>query len=1041
MIYGSSRITQLVSVAVPGAAIGPTGLTGPTGPTGSTGSIGNTGPDGVTGSGITGATYSGSTVTFLGNGKTFEFSGLQGAAGVSTGNQFVSFIDLGINSEIDISSDYVYNQSQVSYGGTAQFKSLTLTGQVPVPIVSGDFVGITSNNFTVTLYGATVLDANIPFGNTGEILYINSDAGFGLSPLKAAAAPGTKWVPSERQLIINQTFSREAIYSNKNWYSSSTIWSLPANYNPTLVYYQGITGGTYGTSLIENKISPQFVWNNTTNEFNIPVDSSGIALTPSIIVGFTSGATMERISFLQHSGISQANIYAPQNLSLDNIGSCCLCKSDGSQTVCLDYVSRLYCDSVSGLFSTSSCINRTGASGSGCYFEGACCTYDPITDSTRCVNTTAEKCTEFGGLFNEGESCNRVWNGNVLFECPSNICTTGTRQIGRCCVEGRCYNLSEQDCNSIYNSKFFSGSTCTSEEGDPICCSQTVELDGACCSGQNCVVKSASQCAADNGIFQGSGVPCSSTTCCGYTYNDPYFIGDEANSCKALGQNQTYSCLKVGDKIGGGYFVGFVGMPNPCDPYVNPSLAHGEPLECLIYPRGQFANFPYWPYKNCKGGNGTDNTGTIDYFARTYPGILPIASRRNKCFAKAGVPFVQQAYNLNGVTWPSEILFEGGTNYTPNRGLYSYSLVGSGLAVEYFDEGDNLYKYLASKVYGDTDIHILWALIVAPEDVEISSGVGEVGGGSRLLSWGMMQGCHIADENGVPVHVVNEEIPTYPVDGLLTTRLHDSFSVNNPSYWFRSTTTDPNAYRRFSFGNGSAWESSVSEQTITTDIEAFRLAYENMWSTKNPLTSAIRQISNINETGSYGHNDWYIPSIIELNYVYNNLPELNAALAINDAQIIGGSEYWSSTSVSRLQTWSAFDPYDKDQYVLENIDPNIEPYLSNNRITSENSYGLSEDDAYKFTMAVANGQKMLTQVFNGLSTTDGMMLSRNRNARVANLRPVRRIPLVVTCKNFYYTESILDFTISNNCSSCLDIKANLCDQHLDGPERCPGCPV
>ena len=305
----------------------------------------------------------------------------------------------------------------------------------------------------------------------------------------------------------------------------------------------------------------------------------------------------------------------------------------------------------------------------------------------------------------------------------------------------------------------------------------------------------------------------------------------------------------------------------------------------------------------------------------------------------------------------------------------------------------------------------------------------------------MMQGCHLADEDGTPLEVVNEEIPTYPVDGLLTTRLHDSYSLNNPSYWFRSTTTDPNAYKRFSFGNGPAWDSTVSEDAITTDIEAFRLAYQNMWSNKNPLTSAIRQISDINATNSYGHNDWYIPSIIELNYVYNNLPELNASLALNDAQIIGGTEYWSSTSVSRLQSWSVFDPYDKDQYNLENIDPNIEPYLSNNRITSENSYGLSEDDAYKFTMAVANGQKMLTQVFNGSPSTDGMMNSRNRNARVANLRPVRRIPLVVTCKNFYYTSSILDFSISNNCSSCLDIKANLCDQHLEGPERCPGCPI
>ena len=189
--------------------------------------------------------------------------------------------------------------------------------------------------------------------------------------------------------------------------------------------------------------------------------------------------------------------------------------------------------------------------------------------------------------------------------------------------------------------------------------------------------------------------------------------------------------------------------------------------------------------------------------------------------------------------------------------------------------------------------------------------------------------------------------------------------------------------------------------------------------------------------------------MVELNYIYKNLPDLNASLAINDDQILAGEEYWSSTSVSRLISWDSENPLDKDSYNIESIDPNLEPYLSTNRLTSNNNFGLNEDDAYKFTMAVSNGQKMLTQVFNVNDSYEnqlGMMRSRSRDSRIANLRPVRRIPLIVTCNNFRYIETILaaySLTTAGQqtlrCSSCIDILEGLCDEHLEGPERCPGC--
>ena len=1048
MIYGSSRFTQLISGNVPGANPGPTGPTGPTGATGPTGPIGITGNIGPTGFGITGISYStgNSYITFIGNGKTFQFSNLQGDAGSANGTEYYSLNDLGTNSpeSVSISSDFVYSNIRDYYAGeTASFKTLTIEGSTPTPITTGSFVGISSNSIAVFLYGATVADVNVPLGNTGEILYVNSNAGFGAGSLKAAAAPNTKWVPSERQLIIDQLMTREAIFSNKNWKISDWIFNP---YNSSLSYYAGITGGTFGTSTIENTITPPFAYSINSNKYTIPITTQGIALAQSIILGFTSGATMERISFHPSTGICQANIYAPQNLTRETIGSCCYCKNNFEETICIDYVSSEYCSSISGRFSTSSCDNRI--SGSDCYSEGACCVYDPETETSKCVNTTQERCTQFGGLFYGGKSCTNVWVNGELFECPTNFCSP--KQIGKCCIQGRCFNLSETDCNSIYDSHFVPGSTCEAEEGDSVCCCVHFDIRGACCTGRNCTRDLTPQdCQSAGGVFQGSGTKCSLTSCCGYTYQDDYFVGN--TDCKALGENQSFSCLKPGDKIGGGYFVGFVGMPNPCDPYVNPALAHGEPLECLIYPRGNVSSG--WKYKTCKGTSGTDNTGSIDYFARTYPNILPKDSLDSRCLIKAGVPFVQQAYAIDGITWPSEFMFEGGFGYTPQRGTFSYSLVGSGLAVEFFEGDaesvDNLYKYLATKVYGSKDIHVLWALIIAPEDVEVGSGEGASIEGSRLLSWGMKQGTHFADDNGVPLSVVNEEIPTYPVDGLLTTRLHDESSTRNPSFWFRGEIEDPNAYKRFCFGNGPSWQEYVSEEEITTNKEAFKEAYADLWAAKNPLNSAIRQISDINATNSYGHNDWYIPSMVELNYIYKNLPDLNASLAINDDQILAGEEYWSSTSVSRLISWDSENPLDKDSYNIESIDPNLEPHLSTNRLTSNNNFGLNEDDAYKFTMAVSNGQKMLTQVFNandGYENQLGMMRSRSRDSRIANLRPVRRIPLIVTCNNFRYTQTILaaySLTAAGQqtlrCSSCLDILEELCDEHSEGPERCPGC--
>jgi hypothetical protein len=243
---------------------------------------------------------------------------------------------------------------------------------------------------------------------------------------------------------------------------------------------------------------------------------------------------------------------------------------------------------------------------------------------------------------------------------------------------------------------------------------------------------------------------------------------------------------------------------------------------------------------------------------------------------------------------------------------------------------------------------------------------------------------------------------------------------------------DEYAHVRFSNGSGSFWNSSVNQTEITTNKQKFKEAYTQVWQDNNPFDSALRVISNINSSSLYGYNDWYIPSITELNYIYNNIEELNNGLLIDGSKPLAETEYWSSTSVCRLQTWNQQDFKNKDSYRLEQIDNTLEPYLSRNRLLSSNqTFEFNADDAYKFTMSVCNGQKMLTQIFNSSNSTDlGRMTSKDRRTKGPALRPVRRIPLVVTCDGFFYNENIMNglyYTDENNkCASCIDSIEGMC---------------
>ena len=912
---------------------GSTGPIGPTGPTGSTGPLGSTGPQGCTGDRIVGVTQDSKSVTF-------RFSNEEELSAGGTGFSFAVINVTGAagteNPNLNVNTIGVEPKTDIvwdSFGFTAAFFTFSTSGAASLTGSNNDVINVYGQEFGVV-------------GVTGQLLHIVGEAGSSAEGLDFSE------YDDRQDIVLNVPTLLESLDADNDQFGllNETI----VNSDTTYFYPSAATGLTASKSFFGF----------------ITVNPDIGVIRPLLNMGVRTGdTTADRTSFRTIPTPELFTSQYDESILSGEYGSCCYCEDDSGGSYlnnCVDYVTKGYCDNIGGNFSSNTtCINRK--EGINCASGGACCVNGEAFDSTSAI------CDQFNGIFIPSVTAAEV-------ECPDRCL------IGSCCVGGVCYEFNQYECD-LAGGVFQPDVPCTVRN----CCIEEL-YRGACCTpdenGEPKVCAdnlSPVECNRRGGIFQGDGTSCETTDCCSSVTDSPDAGGfappetltrqSEQATC-SVNVNPTIN-LQPGDEFGGGILLGVIGEPND----YGTIFAKGESPYCLTfgYTENQCAACPPEAQSNpiryvINAGNNFSYENEGPCFCdsvmpfKVFPSTCfndtdrnDLSNKTNKVDACYDVPHSPYLYNLYEMPI--------------KRHLASY---------ENYIQIERYYR-VAEKYYNSTKIPRKWAIVIAPEDLNYNN--------SRSLSWGIRQTTYGQTESD-PVES-GKYMGSPFFDGLIGTRMFDKSSITwKPWYDEDYQGKDEDSYLRWVHSEFTAWPSDTDQTRVETDISYFEEKFTELWENENKENSIMRLVSEWNDTTKFGYNDWYVPSIIELMYIYGNLDVINLGLLRAGLSPLSEPKYWSSTSGAKYRTTDTssceaenFIPVDRRDRSLDRTTSNIAPHAH---------------------------RAFLQNFQNGLIETEF------RSDDFASARPIRRIPLFETTYDCEFENHLSRYIESNNgdCYNC-----------------------
>lgn len=973
---GSSPISNNLVFPDVSYVTGPTGPTGPIGPVGLSliGFTGNTGPR------FKSANISGKVF-----GITYDTSGFfLNVTGPSGSSQRVNGITFTVRETGSAAGSFsIFGGFDPNDTYKFLFKTLKVSGEATA--------GISGNAIYIGSFSGITINPTI--GNTGSLFYISpGTGGFGnaISPTNDTI---TNYI---RSVITPSGLSGKTLdtFSFRIKQDFNVLFGYGKTGNINFYMNAGVAETTVPALLASNNVINSTAYGVTFNRTDqgtfVNILNYGSYNYPKVSFraeGITLNSPSTQYNPIQIDLVGKGITYTNKTFKDSVLGSCCYCKRSASQRInkeCFDYSTQEFCDQIGGSFSFKTCVDRYQSDD--CYSGGACCVNET------CLETNTELCTKINGDFYPNARCSEI-------NCPF-LCSTDLNSS--CCAGGQCYKLndsaeSEGICDAI-GGKYQRNIPCSSRN----CCFEG--FYGACCLNPNvgtlsesgfCIDNSTPiECKQRNGVFQGAGRLCVSSRCC---TEDQDF--DTLRS-SFINQNNFIidSSVKIGDFFEGGIVAGFVGYPNPSNIVSGDSFfAKGQLITDLEnIPNADILTYApvtgvYNPATRCNCSNFSPSRYvTYNQLSRSSGRILPSDAK--------SLTGVVDNYKLTFFNRLSDICLQNENRPCTDQGqIYKKYGFNSVLA----------YKNLSKQIY-ENQIPSAWLLIVSPEDFS-----------DEDVSFGMNMGVdNFSTPSGYENY--NQELwqnnlltpyGTTVFDGFVNTRLLDETSIERNN-WFIPTNyiingsiinSDPLAYHRFNHSLSSNWQSQIDKQRIMVDSSYFKEKYKEMWHTLNHNKTALGIISKKNKENYNGYSDWYIPSAVELNMIYNNLEKINDGLITGNntshRTISNKSNYWTSTTGGKIVKFiSEID----GARVYQGGDQSLEPQVKSNDplLDTWKSYKLSQ--AHRTYM-----QNMGT----------GLMGSSLKRLPSARVRGVRMIPIYFKnedfSKQFEYSYKSL-----NTCDTC-----------------------